>query len=168
MAALYIPNLSFMNTTPIIIPKLYKTGEIAKDKKCLYVINIFPRVLLIANRNADGSISLVINIISACPAGATPGNAAGIILPMNMNAITLNMAINILAPDSIVFARDAASFLSFCRYSENIGINAAVRAPAMNRLKSISGIRNEALYVSVAVVVPKCTAIVRSLTSPTA
>ncbi len=145
IAALYIPNLSFKKITPAIIPKLYKTGEIANEKKCRYVISIFPSVLLIAKRNADGSINLVINMMSACPSGATAGNTAGIILSINMNATTLKTAINMLAPESIVFARDLASFSSLCRYSENIGINAAVRAPAINRLNSMSGIRNEAL-----------------------
>jgi len=168
IAALWIPNFPFRNTIPSIIPKLYRTGEIAKEKKWRYVIKMFPRVLLIAKRKADGSINLVMYIMFICPSGSTDGNIAGIMLSMKINATTARNAINKLAPDIIVFAKANASFLFFSRYSEKIGMNAATNAPAMNRLNKMSGIKNDALYVSVAVVVPKCTAIVLSLKRPTA
>lgn len=114
-AALCIPRVSLRSTIPRIIPKLYKTGEIAKEKKRLYVISIFPRVLLIANMNADGSISLVMNIMLCCPSTATLGKTNGMILSMKIKATVLSTMIKREAPDSIVFAKDSASFLSLCR-----------------------------------------------------
>lgn len=46
------------------------------------------------------------------------------------------------------------------------GRKAAASAPAINILNSRSGIKNEALYVSVSMVVPKLVAMIRSLKSP--
>lgn len=111
----------------------------------LYVIRTFPRVLLIENNSADGNISLVMLIMLICASGSTFGNIAGIIDPMNMNAITAMKLINMLAPVRTVFATEKASGLFFSKYSEKIGINAAINAPAMNRLKSMSGIKKDAL-----------------------
>lgn len=53
--------------------------------------------------------------------------------------------INMTAALRSVLAIFWASALSFPRYSVKTGIKAAARAPAMNRLKSVSGMRKEAL-----------------------
>jgi hypothetical protein len=106
---------------------------------------MFPRVLLIANKIAEGSINLVMFMIFSCVSGVDETNIAGIILSIKMKAITESAEIKIVAPVSIVFAILYASFLSFIKYSLKIGKNAAVNAPAINRLNSISGIKNDAL-----------------------
>lgn len=127
---------------------------------------MLPSVLLIANSTADGSINRVITIMLVCISDVASGNSAGIIYGINMNAIADSAAISSVAVVSIVCATSCASFLSFTRYSVNIGKKAAVSAPAINKLNKRSGIINDALYVSVALVVPKLTAITLSLISP--
>ncbi len=122
----------------------------------------------IANRIAEGSINLVMLMMSFCISGSTFEKIAGMICGMNMNAITARTEMSNVAPVSIVFATLRASSLSFTRYSVKMGRNAAVSAPAMNKLNKKSGIRKEALYVSVAEVVPKLIAIILSRSRPIA
>lgn len=129
---------------------------------------MFPRVFEIANRIAEGSINLVILMMFFCISGSVSEKIAGIICGMNMNAITARTEMSNVAPVSIVFATLRASSLSFTRYSVKMGRNAAVSAPAINKLNKKSGIRKEALYVSVAEVVPKLTAIILSRNRPIA
>lgn len=82
---------------------------------------------------------------------------------MKIYAIIANPAITSEAVVNIVFAILKAVCLSFIKYDENIGKKAAVSAPAIKRLNNKSGIKKEALYVSVALVVPKFVAIILSL-----
>ena len=121
-----------------------------------------------AKSMAEGSIRRVMLMMFCCISGVASEKANGIILCMKIKAITASPEINIMAPVSIVFAIWYACFLSFIKYCVKIGRNAAVNAPAIKRLNKRSGIRKEALYVSVAVVVPKFTARMRSLKSPIA
>ena len=106
---------------------------------------MFPIALLMAKISADGSISLVMMIMLPWASASTDGNSKGTMLSINMKAIMASTDITRLADDNIVFARLKASFLSLFRYSEKTGMNAATNAPAINILKSMSGIKNEAL-----------------------
>ena len=108
----------------------------------------------------------VIFVISFCIPSAAPLNKNGTISPINIIATTESTEIAKNALVSIVFAISCASSLFFVRYCEKTGKNAAESAPAMNKLNIKSGIRNEALYASVMLVVPKWTAIMRSRANP--
>lgn len=167
VAAEYIPIDSFSITTPIIMPRLYRIGDIAYARKCLYVMSMLPSVLLIANNIADGSISLVMFIMSFFDCIDVSEKSPFTIGSISMNANIASNVIRMVALVSIVFAISRASFSSFARCSENTGMKAAISAPAMNRLNNMSGIMNEAVYASVAWLAPKLNAIVLSLSNPT-
>lgn len=108
-------------------------------------MRMFPKVLLMVNMIAELSIILVMLTMSARISSLASGKLKDIIGSMKMNAKTANTPIARVKMVNMMFATLKASFLSLAKYSENIGMNAAARAPAINRLKRLSGIRKEAL-----------------------
>ncbi len=108
-----------------------------------------------ANKMAEASIILVILMISIWSVADASWNSTGTICGNVMKTIVAIMAMNNVAPVSIVSAIFFASSLSFTRNSEKIGKKAAESALAIKKLNKISGIKKDALYASVASVVPK-------------
>ena len=98
-----------------------------------------------ANKMADPSIKRVMLMMSDCELAADSGKMLGMIFGIKINATTERAVISKVAVVSIVLASFWASSLSFVRYAEKTGKNAAESAPAIKRLNSMSGIRKEAL-----------------------
>lgn len=129
---------------------------------------MLPSVFEMANKMAEPNIRRVMLMMSLWAIFVVSGKRLLIILGIKIKAIVASTVINIVAVVSMVFANFLASSLSFVRYSEKTGKKAAESAPAMKRLKSMSGIRKDALYASVIELVPKFVAIMRSRNSPIA